>query len=256
MSKIYHALLSITLTGGILVSSQGCKITFPGETSENPATPRATRSDSQPTDTAPPPVVSPGAAVLDVQVLPERVVIEKNRTQQASAFVKYDDNSVDSNVTWSTSDNSVVAISPDGQIKALKAGEVTIFATATRDNNIRSSIQVSVKPEVSVATIATITPNKVNMAPGSSQSIQATIRLSDGKESSNLSWSSSDSSVVIVHGSGSTGNLTALRSGTATITVVSDDDPTKTTTALVTVAAPTTVTTQSETPVVQAGVQE
>lgn len=67
-------------------------------------------------------------------------------------------------VTWSSSNSSVVSVSSDGTISALKGGSATITATSSLNMNIKDSVTFTVK-EVSSISISG-TPNKTTYYEG------------------------------------------------------------------------------------------
>lgn len=67
-------------------------------------------------------------------------------------------------VTWSSSDSSVVSVSNDGTINALKAGSATITATSTLDTSVKDSVTFTVKEVRSISISGT--PNKTSYYEG------------------------------------------------------------------------------------------
>lgn len=67
-------------------------------------------------------------------------------------------------VTWSSSDSSVVSVSNDGTISALKAGSATITATSTLDTSVNDSVTFTVKEVRSISISGT--PNKTSYYEG------------------------------------------------------------------------------------------
>lgn len=183
------------------------------------------------------------------------VITEQNKVQ-VSANVIYSDNSIDSNVKWSSSDNTVATVNPDtGFISGVKDGTTTIIATSMKDPSQRSSVRVTVRraPVEELKTYITLNGNKVteiNLQEDQTEVLQATIKLSDGTVSPNVTWKSSDSTVVNVRN----GSLTALKNGVATVTAIADGDSTKQASVKVTVGnvapapAPTVAPTVAPTP--------
>lgn len=67
-------------------------------------------------------------------------------------------------VTWSSSDSSVISVSNDGTISALKAGSAIITATSTLDTNVKDNITFTVKQVSSISISGT--PNKTSYYEG------------------------------------------------------------------------------------------
>lgn len=171
--------------------------------------------------------IKSGVEVSEVQALPERLVLEVGKTGKATSSVKYVDNTSDSAVTWSSSDDTIASVDPvSGEITALKAGEVTIIASSTRNDTKRDGVQVSVKNSETNAAFITVSPSSLTLAPREMGVLTATTQLTDGTNSPNLSWTSSNSTVAIVKSNGSSATVTALKPGTAVIRVMADQDPT------------------------------
>jgi uncharacterized protein YjdB len=153
--------------------------------------------------------------------------------------VRYSDNTSDSTLVWSSSDNTVVSVdSTSGKIIGLKSGEATLMATAARDNSKRASLQISVRPGGTATYAISLSPNTLQLKAGATGTLKAAAQLLEGgesRESSNVNWSSSNRAVAIVQGNGSSAVVAAVGPGKATITVSADQDPTKSASAEVTV---------------------
>ena len=118
------------------------------------------------------------------------------------------------NYTWSSS-NETVATVKDGNVTAIAEGTATITVSAPE-------LGLS---DVCTVTVSPITPTSVtlNMAKdtvivGQSFTLTATV-LPNNAGNKNVTWSSSDPSVVSVSGN----KLTAIKQGTAIITVKTED---------------------------------
>ena len=119
------------------------------------------------------------------------------------------------NVTWSSSDSSVVSVDADGSIKALKAGTAVITASA-QDNGKSASCTVTV---IQPVTGVHLDETSFNVQLDFTGSLIATVEPSDATNQ-NCTWSSSDSSVISVD---SNGMLTVHKAGTADIIVTTED---------------------------------
>ena len=136
------------------------------------------------------------------------------------------DNATNKNVVWKSSNTSVATV-VDGVVTALKAGVATITVT-TEDGGKTATCNVTVK-----AKVASVSLNKseASLYEGETVSLIATIAPSNATNK-NVIWSSSNTSVATVLN----GKVTALKAGTTTITVMTEDGD-KTATCNITVKA-------------------
>ena len=115
-------------------------------------------------------------------------------------------------VTWTSSDSSVVAVSTSGMVTATGAGSATITAAS---EGATGTATVVVAP--AVLTLAVTPASATLTAIGQTQQLTVDARDGGGHAIAHpvLTWSSSNSEVAIVSGSGV---VTATGNGTATIT--------------------------------------
>ena len=143
-----------------------------------------------------------------------RLSLKVGSSAQLTATVK-PDNATNKTVSWDNSDNSVAKVS-DGKVTALKVGTTTITATA---GDISSSITVTVaNVPVPVSSVSVsgdgVRDGKLSLKSGESVQLTATVKP-DNATDRKVTWTSSDSSVANVMG---TGVVTAgSKAGTATI---------------------------------------
>ena len=138
-------------------------------------------------------------------------------------------------VIWESSDTNIVAVDQDGNVTAVSNGTATITATS-RQGRKTATCTVTVKdaPPVTIPVIGvTLNPSAYTLHtdkdPRSFQLI-ATVEPSNASNKA-VSWQSSDTGIATVDASG---NVTAVKEGTATITVTTTDGS-KTATCTVTV---------------------
>jgi uncharacterized protein YjdB len=117
--------------------------------------------------------------------------------------------------TWTTSDATIATVSPDGNVTAVARGSVTITAT---DGTLSATSTVTVLGTLlSVA----VTPASTTLPLGASETLRATGTF-DNAATKNLTrtatWGTSDGTVVSVS---TTGAVTAVGVGTATVSAVS-----------------------------------
>lgn len=121
-------------------------------------------------------------------------------------------NTTDKSLTWTSSNPKAVKVTSAGKIKGLKADSSAVITATTKDGKVKASITVKVSP-IAVSKIS-LSRTSVTLSKGSSLTLKATIKPSNATNQK-LTWTSSDSSVVKVS---SSGKITAVKNGTATIT--------------------------------------
>ena len=125
-------------------------------------------------------------------------------------------NATDKTISWTSSNSSVAKVS-DGKVTAVKAGTATITATA---GGKTASVVVTVADNpVPVSSVSIsgdgVSNGKLSLKSGASVQLTATVRP-DNATDRKVTWTSSDSSVANVMG---TGVVTAgSKAGTATVT--------------------------------------
>ena len=115
-----------------------------------------------------------------------------------------------SKCSWASSNKAIASVDAKGKITALKAGNATI--TVTTANGKKAQIAVTVK-----AAPTSVKLNKTSLAlvKGESETLKLTFTPTSAASAS-CSWSSSDKTVASVDANG---KVTALKAGTAIITV-------------------------------------
>lgn len=164
--------------------------------------------------------------------------LEVGQSGSLTATVK-PDNATDKTVTW-TSDNSAVAtVDSSGNVTAKGEGTAIITATAKSDSNVKASCTVTVtaaQPADVPVTGVALDQSSISTTMGGSASLSATLSPADATNK-NVTWSSSNESVIKVDSSGS---ITIVGVGNATITVTTEDGGHKANCSItVTEAAPT-----------------
>lgn len=125
-------------------------------------------------------------------------------------------NATDRNVRWSSSDATVASV-VNGKVTALKAGSATVTVT-TEDGGRTASCRVTVKSKVVNVESVSLNKSSVALIAGESVTLVVTVSPSNATNK-NVSWHSSDESVATV----SNGRVTALKAGSAVITVTAED---------------------------------
>ena len=169
-------------------------------------------------------------AVTGVSLDNTLLLISVGESRKLSATVK-PSGATNKEVSWTSNNESVATVDSNGNVKGLKEGSATITVT-TKDGSKTATCKVTVSKPVSTIAVTGVSLNKTSLSltVGESQSLSATVSPSNASDKS-VSWKSSDTSVATVDGSG---NVKAVKAGTATITVTTKDGS-KTATCKVTV---------------------
>ncbi len=128
------------------------------------------------------------------------------------------DNATNKSVTWTSSDPTIASVDENGIVNAIKKGTATITAK-TDDGGFTATCVITVNEGDKKVTGISLSPTTNTIKPGDSFIITPTVTPSDAADKS-VTWSSSDSSIAKVD---STGKVTALKAGTATITATTND---------------------------------
>lgn len=142
--------------------------------------------------------------------------IRIERGNQTNLVVKVlPEDATNKSLTWKTSDESIATVDESGKITAINKGIAKITVT-NEDGTVVGSCNVAVFVNVTGISLSkkdlTITEGKKNV-------ITATILPSDASNT-DITWNSNNESVASVS---STGEITAIKPGQATITATSGD---------------------------------
>ena len=171
---------------------------------------------------------APIVPVTGVIVSPTSVTIYGTGTQQLTATVS-PTNASDENVIWSSSNTSVASVDINGLITGVAAGNATITAT-TRDGSKIATSVITVIP-ISVTGVS-INPSQSAINVNGTQQLTAVVSPATSTNKI-VSWISSNTSVAAVN---SSGLVTGVAAGNATITVTTQDGG-KTATSAITVSS-------------------
>ena len=140
-------------------------------------------------------------------------------------------NATNKNLTWESSNESIVTVDQDGKVTAVSNGVATIVVTTADNVKIFATCIVSIKqPVVSV----TLDKTAETVENGKTLQLTATVNP-DNADDKTVTWSSSNEDVATVD---EDGLVTAVAKGEATITVTTTDGG-KTATCKVTVTVDT-----------------
>lgn len=121
------------------------------------------------------------------------------------------------NVTWKSSNASVVFVDKNGEIVANKAGSATITVT-TEEGSKTATCDVTVEPKTVEPTSILLNIESVELIEGDSKLLTYVVEPSNASNK-NVKWESSDASIVSVD---QKGKISAKKAGNATITVTSE----------------------------------
>ena len=151
------------------------------------------------------------SVILDKTVL----TIKVGDTEQLHATI-LPENADDKNISWSSSDETTLIVDQNGIIKALKAGDVYVYAVSADNQDAKASCRVNVIQPVTGITISQSTIKFTNI--GESVQLTAMVQPEDASNKT-INWNSSNMSVCAV----SNGLVVATGEGTAVIIATSED---------------------------------
>ena len=146
---------------------------------------------------------------------------------------------------WESSDENIAGVTGIGEVTALNPGTAVITYNTQADCIKTASCEITVINKPVKVTGITLNRTKSTIKTGESQTLKATITPSDATDKT-VQWGSSDESVAIVD---STGKVTAVSPGTATIIATAADGSGKTASCTVIVPQPVTGLTLDKTEV-------
>ncbi|WKD50175.1 Ig-like domain-containing protein [Microbulbifer spongiae] len=183
-------------------------------------------------------IVTP-AVLTAIQVTPATVDLAKGNAQQLTALGRYSDGTIVTltSVNWHSGDTAVATVDMEGQLTAVEEGNTTAYA---RLGGIVSNT-VTVNVTGAVLTSIQVTPPAPSLAKGNTQQLTAQGTFSDGTTAdltSSVAWISSDTDIVTVD---SSGQLTAVDEGTATVSASKEGIVSNTATVTITGAVLTAI---------------
>ena len=149
-----------------------------------------------------------------ITVSPNPLTVPLNGTATATAVV--DPVTASQNVTWKSSDPTIATVSAKGVVTGVAIGTANITAT-TEDGTISKSTVCNVQ-QIAVTAVS-IDPATVSLNQGVTSQLKPVFTPLN-VSNTNVTWKSSDLTVSTVS---STGLVTAVATGTATITVTTVD---------------------------------
>ncbi len=123
----------------------------------------------------------------------------------------------DKNISWTSSDATIASVI-QGQVTAISQGTATITVT-TADGSYTATCTVTVETDAVNVTGIALNETTLNLITGDTKQLTATIQPTDATDQT-VTWVTSDDGVATVS---STGLITAVGAGSATITVTTTD---------------------------------
>lgn len=149
--------------------------------------------------------------VQKIKLSPTEKVISVGKTFQLKADVLPED-AEDKSVTFYSSNESIATVTSDGIVKGIAKGKT--YISALTSNGVESECEVTVADAW-----VEFTPEVLTLVEGETFALKAKVQP-EGVDGGNLTWSSSDPSVVTVD---ATGQLKALSPGEVEIKVVTSN---------------------------------
>ena len=156
-------------------------------------------------------------AVESISLNKSAITLTEGDSETLTATIK-PDNATNKKYSWKSSDSAVASVSADGKVTAIKPGSATITVT-TEDGRKTASCQVTVKARIYPVESISLNKSAITLTEGDSETLTATIKP-DNATNKKYSWKSSDSAVASVSADG---KVTAIKPGSATITVTTED---------------------------------
>ncbi|WP_052206663.1 beta strand repeat-containing protein [Cellulophaga baltica] len=156
-------------------------------------------------------------AVTGITVDPTVITITNGSTTTLTETIA-PANATNQNVTWSSSDDAIASVSAAGVVTGNAIGTATITVT-TEDGAFTATSTITVQAATVAVTGITVDPTSITITNGSTTTLTETIAPANATNQ-NVTWSSSDDAIASVNAAGVvTGNTT----GTATISVTTED---------------------------------
>lgn len=101
--------------------------------------------------------------VRQVSIVPARLVLPVGESRRVRAEVEMADGEINSNVNWSSSDDTIARVNPTtGEVNPLRAGRVTIVASYAVDTRYKGLLDLTVRdPEEGNSATPTVSPAPV-----------------------------------------------------------------------------------------------
>lgn len=173
-------------------------------------------------------VVKNSVPIDSIKLRPNNLTMKTGSTTQITAVIK-PNNATSQTLVWTSSDSSIATVNSKGVVKAIKAGKVTITAK-TKDGKVVATSTITVENAPKQIESLSFAQKNVSVKQGDTLGLIVTVKPTE-LSSTQLTWKSSDTSVVTVD---ENGVIKGIKEGTATITVKSPNGKKATCTVTVT----------------------
>ena len=185
--------------------------------------------------------------VVNVVVGIQRIALEKNNatilvgsSEELSTlkmnYTVFPENTFYQSVTWTSSDENIATVDAEGVVHGVAAGRATITAVTTDPHAVKRVKATCIITVGDAVTKIEIVENESRIQKG--RNMRYTVKLNPEKPfNPKMQWTSSNEDILKVDGSG---NVRALKVGTATITVASTDGSNVSASKQITVYQPVT----------------
>ncbi|MBN1601685.1 MAG: Ig-like domain-containing protein, partial [Chitinispirillaceae bacterium] len=160
-------------------------------------------------------VVIPVIEVSSVTLNKTTLSLDRNESEMLIATV-LPENATNKSISWGTSDPEIVSVE-EGVVTALNPGTARIIALSSNERTSAKCTVTVVEPTIPVTGVS-IDRSELSMSVYTTYWLYANI-LPENATNRNISWKSSDESVVKVND----GKIIAINAGSATIAVTSED---------------------------------
>ncbi|MBQ3136789.1 MAG: Ig-like domain-containing protein [Clostridia bacterium] len=147
---------------------------------------------------------------------------------------KVNEDATNKELIYESNNPGVAKVDKDGNVTAVSEGEAIITVTSKDDPSKTETVKITVKPKKVPVSSVKVDKPEFDLIKGEKDKINVTI-VPDSATNKDVTFKSLNPDVVTVD---QNGNITAVGKGTASILVISKDDPTKAATVMVTVKVP------------------
>ena len=142
------------------------------------------------------------------------LTLEEQEAETLVATINPSETTDDKTLTWKSSNPEVATVDNNGKVTAVKDGTTTITVTTVNGKEATCTVTVTKKP----VPIESVSLNKTTLTleEQEAETLVATINPSDTTDDKTLTWKSSNPEVATVD---QEGKVTAIKEGSATITV-------------------------------------